>query len=162
MKKSFGKLGRFYEKHLSVFLGITSALFILQLIHLYWLTTHVVAMRLFGQSYFDLKGIWETFIVIVDYTEVPVIIATTGIYIHQLSKGFSWKPILMMLLLNSQWLHIFWITDEFVVAQFSGVQSTMLPAWLAWIAIGIDYLEIPVIYDTTRNFLISLKKKISE
>jgi signal transduction histidine kinase len=126
------------------------------------MTTNVVSLRLFGQSHFELQGIWESLIVIVDYTEVPVILATTAIYIHQLTKGFSWRPVLMILLLNSQWLHIFWITDEFVVAQFLGVHETLLPVWLAWVAIGIDYLEIPVIYDTTRNFLISLKKKISE
>jgi hypothetical protein len=34
-----------------------------------------------------------------------------------------------------------------------------LPIWLAWIAIGIDYLELPVIYDTLRKFLVSIREQ---
>jgi len=59
-------------------------------------------------------------------------------------------------------LHLFWITDEFVIEQFArmGERATLLPLWLAWLAIAIDYLELPVIYDTIRNFSKSLKEKI--
>lgn len=34
----------------------------------------------------------------------------------------------------------------------------MLPVWLAWIAIFIDYLELPVIYDTIKEFIKALKQ----
>jgi hypothetical protein len=34
-----------------------------------------------------------------------------------------------------------------------------LPIWLAWIAILIDYLELPVIYDTLKKFYQSLRKE---
>jgi hypothetical protein len=55
-------------------------------------------------------------------------------------------------------LHILWITDEFVVAEFGG-ESTGIPGWLAWIAILIDYLELPVIFDTFRRFGNALRNR---
>ena len=58
--------------------------------------------------------------------------------------------------LNSQWLHIFWITDEFVV-ESNESQATVLPAWLAYAAILIDYLELPVIADTVRKTVVALR-----
>src|SRR3989344_759149 len=53
--------------------------------------------------------------------------------------------------LNSQWLHIFWITDEFVIQYLAGSDIGFLPFWLAWLAIFIDYLELPVMYDTIKR-----------
>ncbi|WP_196300572.1 hypothetical protein, partial [Streptococcus pneumoniae] len=73
---------------------------------------------------------------------------TSVLYIYELQKRFSWKPVLFLIMLNSQWLHLFWITDEFVVNQFAGRAVTVLPVWLAWVAILIDYLEVPVMIDT--------------
>ena len=32
-----------------------------------------------------------------------------------------------------------------------------LPIWLAYVAILIDYLELPVIYDTVRRLLVTLR-----
>ena len=61
-----------------------------------------------------------------------------------------------MLLLNSQWIHLFWITDEVLVAQFTGTIPVLIPIWLSWVAIGIDYLELPVMYDTIKKFFQSL------
>lgn len=59
---------------------------------------------------------------------------------------------------KTQWIHLFWITDEFVVDSFTGNgTNTILPIWLAWAAIPIDYLELPVIYDTMKKFLLTLK-----
>ncbi len=51
----------------------------------------------------------------------------------------------MILLINSQWLHIFWITDEILLEQ------GILSPFLAWLAILIDYLELPVIFDTMKR-----------
>ena len=51
-------------------------------------------------------------------------------------------------MLNSQWLHLFWITDEIVLEVLAVKTLVYIPAWLAWIAISIDYLELPVMYDT--------------
>ncbi|MBA2277934.1 MAG: hypothetical protein H0W06_09260 [Chloroflexia bacterium] len=143
-----------YERHYTLNVGIAGGLFLLQLVHLYWLTTDVVVARLTGDSWFDPSGVLEVLIVVVDYTEIPAILGTSLIYVNELRRGRHWKPLLYLVLLNSQWLHIFWITDEFVVGEFGGGESS-LPAWLAWIAILIDYLELPVIYDTIKRFITS-------
>lgn len=138
-----------YERHYNLTLAVTTFLFALQVVHLYWLATHVIALRLVGVDYFHTSPLFQTIIVLVDYTEIPALISTTFLYLYELRKSFSWKALFFLVFLNSQWLHLFWITDEFVVDQFSGRNTaTILPAWLAWVAILIDYLEVPVIVDT--------------
>ena len=101
-----------------------------------------------------------------DYTEIPALILSSIFYIGELQKEFnprhigaSWKSILFLILLNSQWLHLFWITDEVVVAQFTGAAAVVLPVWLSWFAILIDYLEVPVIYDTIKKVILSLTRE---
>ncbi len=150
-KGNKGLLQRFwdwYERHYTLNITLTALLFTLQLVHLYWLSADVVASRLVGQSFFDLTPLWKYLIILVDYTEIPSLLSTTVLYIYQMRQGKFWKGLLFLVLVNSQWLHLFWITDEFVVNQFSGQPDTILPLWLAWVAILIDYLELPVIADT--------------
>lgn len=66
---------------------------------------------------------------------------------------------MMFLFINSQWLHILWITDEYVIEAFTDIHTALaIPPLLAWTAIAIDYLELPVIFDTTKKFLSALKK----
>lgn len=137
-----------YERNYTLNITLTALLFTLQLVHLYWLSADVVASRLVGQSFFELTSVWQYLIILVDYTEIPSLLSTTVLYLYQMRKGKFWKGLLFLILVNSQWLHLFWITDEFVVNQFQGDQSTVLPFWLAWVAILIDYLELPVIADT--------------
>lgn len=147
-----------YEKRYRLYAGLTTALFLLQIVHLYWLTTHVVTFRLFDKSLFDPSRFWELIIIFVDYTEIPAIIATSLLYIHSLRNRWNKKDLLLLILINSQWLHLFWISDEFVVDVLRHQDtSTILPFWLAWIAIIIDYLELPVMYDTIKKFFRSLK-----
>jgi hypothetical protein len=58
---------------------------------------------------------------------------------------------LYIFLLNTQWLHLFWITDAIVVQTLS---ATSVIAWnsaIAWVAILIDYLEVPVIFEMFRK-----------
>lgn len=149
-----------YERNYTINVAVAAGLFVLQLVHLYWLTADVVAMRLFDQSYFDPDGIVYAFILVVDYTEIPALLGVSLIYINELRKGFSWKPLLFLLFLNSQWLHIFWITDEFVVDEFTGAAAgSSLPVWLAWVAILIDYLELPVIYDTMKRLAVAVRER---
>ncbi len=147
-----------YEKHYTLNISVALGLFVLQLIHLFWLTTHVVAQRLLGYPLFSPGGIWEILIVLVDYTEIPALISVSFIYIHAWKRGKKWKSALFLFLLNIQWLHLFWITDEFVVDQFLGrATETILPLWLAWVAICIDYLELPVIADTFGKLIRSIR-----
>lgn len=147
-----------YERHYSLALGFTAFLFALQVVHLYWLGADVIAGRLLGESFFNPSPWWQYLIIVVDYTEIPALISTSIVYIYELRKRFTWKSVLFLIALNSQWLHLFWITDEFVVNQFAGRPDTVLPAWLAWVAILIDYLEVPVIIDTFIKFARSLGK----
>lgn len=154
------KFWRWYNKNETLNLGLAAFLFTLQLVHLYWLTTHVVFQGLFGKSYFELKGIFETLILVVDYLEIPAILTTSLVYLNEFSKTRNAKNLWFLFFINSQWLHIYWITDEFVIEHVLGqVHSSVLPIWLAWLAIGIDYLELPVIFDTLKKFFNSLGRK---
>jgi len=147
------KFWSWYERHESLTLGISAGLFTLQLFHLYWLTAHVISIKLFDHSFFTPGSFFELIIILVDYLEVPTLISVSLVYINQLRKKFDWKSVWFLIFLNSQWLHIFWITDEFVLEKLTGSGAgTLLPPWLAWTAIFIEYLELPVIFDTLRRF----------
>lgn len=145
-----------YEKHRRVHVGISAALFTTQIVHLIWLTGNAVAPRLFDFQFFSVDGMAQILIAVVDYFEIPAIVSTSLLYILDFRKGFAWKPLLMLFFINSQWLHLLWITDEVVVATLTNAAQTW-PVWLAWLAILIDYLELPVIYDTLRQFFRSRK-----
>ncbi len=149
-----------YERHYTLNVVVAAGLFLLQLVHLYWLSADVVAQRLTGTSYFPLGGPLRLLILVVDYTEIPALLATSLVYLNEIRKGAVWRGLAFLFLLNSQWLHIFWITDEFVVDELAGGGGGLgLPAWLAWVAIGIDYLELPVIYDTIKKGVAALRAR---
>jgi hypothetical protein len=132
---------------------VATGLFLLQAVHLFWLTSDVVATRLVGQPFWSLDGALLGFVLIVDYTEIPALLGVSLIYLHELRRRFDRRNLLFLLFLNSQWLHIFWITDEFVVTAMTGEVGIGLPGWLAWVAIAIDYLELPVMVDTVAKLL---------
>lgn len=114
---------------------LAAALFFTQIVHLIWMSTYVIPIQLGGSP------IWsppEAPLALADYLELPAIASTSILYI----RNRSWK---MLFLVNVQLFHIFWITDEFVLNR-----GTLVPV-LAWIAIFIDYLELPVIVDTIRR-----------
>ena len=149
-----------YEKNYRVIVPITAFLFLLQLVHLYWMTTNIVFLRLFGHSFWDPGHLWNTIIALVDYTEIPAIISSSIFYVHQYQKDVTmkWRSIFFIFLINSQWVHLFWITDEVIYAQFTGTAAIVIPVWLSWAAIMIDYLELPVMYDTVKKAIVSLQK----
>jgi hypothetical protein len=148
---------RWYERHHALNVAIAAALFALQLVHLVWLAGEPLADRIFGEPLLHPEGPLRWLIVLVDYTEIPALISVSLLYINDLRKqGASLKPILYLIFLNSQFLHIFWITDEFVVSSGAG-ETSSLPAWLAYVAILIDYLELPVIYDTFRRLVVTIR-----
>lgn len=158
MWKSFWE---WYERNYVLNVSIALFLFLLQLVHLFWLGGEVIAERALGTPFFTFEGIWQVLILLVDYTEIPALFTVSLVYIDAWRRGEKWYAALMLILLHSQWLHIFWITDEFVVDSFTGAHThgTVLPAWLAWVAIFIDYLEVPVIIDTMRRLYVALKEK---
>jgi hypothetical protein len=158
LKKILNGFWDWYNEHYLFALSATTFLFLLQAFHLYWLFTDVVLERLTGQSFFFFPPFWGTLSTVLDYTEIPALISTSLVYINLLRQRFSWREIRFLILINIQWLHLFWITDEVVVEQFSGQE--VLFRWnyfLAWIAILIDYAELPVMWDTLKKTVVEYK-----
>lgn len=155
------KFWKWYEDKYAVIAPITAFLFLFQLVHLYWMTTNVVFFKLFGHPFWDPGSFWNTVIALVDYTEIPAIITSSLLYIHQYraDKSMLWHSVLFLFLINSQWIHLFWITDEVIYAELVGTVAIVLPIWLSWIAISIDYLELPVMMDTMKKAITSLSSK---
>ncbi|MAZ67591.1 hypothetical protein CL652_02350 [bacterium] len=159
MREMWERFWAWYDRNYTLNVSIAAGLFLLQLVHLVWLGGEVATLRALGTALFDLTGMWETLIIVVDYTELPAIFTMTLVYIDAWRRGSKWNAVLMLALLHSQWMHIFWITDEFIVTTLSEPGSTILPNWLAWIAILIDYLEVPVVFDTLIKLGRSLREK---
>lgn len=114
---------------------LAALLFFTQIVHLVWMSTYVIPLQL-GSA-----PLWsppEAPLALADYLELPAIITTSVLYF----RTRNWR---MLFLVNVQLFHIFWITDEFVLER-----GTLNPV-AAWIAILIDYLELPVIVDTLRR-----------
>lgn len=153
MTKPSLKFWGWYEKYYSVNIYFAAVLFSWQLIHLYWLSTDVVAVLLLETSYWKVSGLWKILIIIVDYTEIPALLSVSLVYISKLRMSLDRNAIMMLFFTNIQWLHLFWITDKFVIAQFKNSTAWSFPDWLGWLAIIIDYLELPVIYDIVKQIL---------
>lgn len=151
------KFWGWYERHYKLNLAIAAGLFTLQLVHLFWLATHVIWLKLFGYSLFNPGPLAETVIILVDYTEIPALITTSMVYLNELRKKVSVKNIWFLFSLWIQLVHMFWITDEFVIEKFTSPVG--MPLWLAWIAILIDYLELPIIIQTLKLFFTEIKNK---
>lgn len=163
MKQVFARFFDWYEKYTEQNTIIVAALFATQILHLVWLTLFVVADRLTGQPIWEPSDFFETLLIFFDYFEIPAIVATSIFYTNKLRKNeAALKAVRNLLFINSQWLHIFWITDEIVIDKFTGAAeyATVLPVWLAWLAIMIDYLELPVIYDTAKESSKIIKKHL--
>ena len=139
----------FYRRYETLGLKITFILIALQLIHLYWLTTDVVLQKIFGQSFFLFPKNLLPLFVVIDYIEIPALISGIIFYIYSIRSGEenSKKGYLFLGLLGVQVIHIFWITDDVVYSSFFKSSFVEIPFVLAWIAILIDYLELPVIAD---------------
>lgn len=142
-----------YERHYTLNVSIAAVLFTLQLVHLVWLTGQPLWAKIFGDPLFEVDKPWSWPLLLVDYTEIPALLSVSLVYLNELRKnGLSAKPLLYLAFLNSQWLHIFWITDEYVGNELAGQPAaSSLPGWLAWVAILIDYGELPVIWDTLKR-----------
>ena len=148
----------FYKRYETLNLKITFFLISLQILHLYWLTTDVVLQKIFGESFFLApKSLLPVFIVI-DYIEIPALITGLIFYAYSIrsNKSTAKKSYLFLGLLGVQVIHIFWITDEVVYVSLFYTNFVEIPYVLSWIAILIDYLELPVMVDL---FYKIIKKK---
>ncbi len=158
MKNILEKFWDWYNRHYLFALSATTFLFLLQVFHLYWLFTDVVLLRLTGSSYFVLPPFWGILSTVLDYTEIPALISTSLVYINQLRLTGQRKNIWYLIALNIQWLHLFWITDQVVLEHFANISYFHWSTLIAWIAILIDYVELPVMYDTAKKTIVEFKK----
>lgn len=144
-----GKFINFYHRYENLNLKITFFLISLQIIHLYWLTTDVVLQKLFAKSFFLAPKSLLPLFVVIDYIEIPALISGLIYYTYNVRRNRSSakRSYLFLGLLAVQVVHIFWITDEVVYDSFFNSSFVKLPALLSWIAILIDYLELPVMAD---------------
>ncbi|MBX4191941.1 hypothetical protein KW798_00415 [Candidatus Parcubacteria bacterium] len=157
----WNKFWHWYERTYTFNITVALVLFLLQIVHLVWLFGEVIWTKLYGVPLFTFEGVYKILIILVDYTEIPAIISVSLIYIDELRRNWSTQALLFLLMLNSQWLHLFWITDEVVVETFTSHALVAIPLWLAWIAILIDYLEVPVMFDTLRRFFKAIQHRRS-
>jgi hypothetical protein len=145
------KLVLFWHRYESLNLKVAFVLISLQLVHLYWLTADVVIKRIAGDSSPGLSqsGPLFLFFIVIDYIEIPALVAGLTYYALSIYKHEKTvKNTLLLAMLAVQVFHIFWITDEVVYEAFFGSSSAVeIPYYAAWIAILIDYLELPVIAD---------------
>jgi len=139
---------RVYQRLYTLHLAVTAALFLVQLIHLTWLFTAVVLPRLQGEPPRSSTIASTLFYVLSDYAEIPALASATLLYLYELGQQFRLQSLAYLLLVNTQWVHLLWITDEVVVYTLTQQQFLVWPELLAWAAILIDYLEVPVILDT--------------
>jgi hypothetical protein len=140
-----------YQRNYLAVLVLTTAIFLLQIFHLYWLFTDVVLQKLTGRSFYAFAEAGKIVSLFADYLEVPTLISASLLYVNELRKRFSWASLGYLLMLNTQWVHILWITDEVVVETFASAGLFQWNAAVAWVAILIDFLELPVILDTLRR-----------
>jgi len=143
------KFIKFYYRYENLNLKITFVLISLQILHLYWLTTDVVLQKIFGQSFFLVPKSLLPIFVVIDYIEIPALISGIIFYTYSIRSGKSTakKSYLFLGLLGVQVIHIFWITDEVVYNSLFKSSLVELPYLVSWIAILIDYLELPIMAD---------------
>jgi hypothetical protein len=149
MTVAIQKILNFWTRYENLNLKITFILISLQILHLYWLTADVVLQRLLGHGYLGLPRELLPLFIIVDYVEIPALVSGITFYLFSISKGGtdSRKNVIFLVLLGIQLVHIFWITDEIVYESLLGNDLIKIPVYLTWVAILIDYLEIPVMID---------------
>jgi hypothetical protein len=154
----FTRIINFYLRYQNINLKISFILISLQILHLYWLTTDVVIYRLTGIDYFIELSDFILLFIIIDYIEIPALVSGIIYYFFALiydkkEKEKRIKNTVLLILLAIQSIHIFWITDEVVYSTFVGSDLIYMPEYFAWIAILIDYLELPVIYDLLKRII---------
>ena len=157
----FKQIMDFYLRYQNINLKISFILISLQLLHLYWLTTYVVLYRLTGIDYFGELSDFILLFIIIDYIEIPALVSGVIYYLFTIiydkkEKEKRTRNTVLLILLAIQSIHIFWITDDIVYTTFVGSELIYMPEYFAWIAILIDYLELPVIYDLLKRII---KKK---
>ncbi len=127
-------VSNFYMRWEGLSLKVTFVLVSLQVIHLIWLSCFVFGVHL---------PLPDIVFASIDFLEIPALVSGIVFYSAILFYYRKRKEVLYIGLLAIQFVHLWWITDTFVYIAFNFGQYV----WLAVIAIAIDYLELPVVYD---------------
>lgn len=142
------KVVKFYYKYENLNLKIAFILISLQILHLYWLTTDVMLTRIIGESFFAFPQIPVPILVAIDYLEIPALVSGSIFYALRIRSGrTARRDFVLLALLLFQVLHLFWITDEVLYDILFSTVPIAIPPYVAWFAILIDFLEVPVIVD---------------
>src|SRR5437016_3851998 len=92
--RSLGRpLAAWYRRHYLAALIVTTALFLLQLFHLYWLFTDVILKRITGNSYFAFPPQGLIIYVMIDYFEIPTHLSAMGLYFYEFRQGIKVKSL---------------------------------------------------------------------
>ncbi|MBI3255850.1 MAG: hypothetical protein HYZ63_02665, partial [Candidatus Andersenbacteria bacterium] len=59
MRRAWVAFWNFYERHYTLNVTASLGLFLFQMVHLFWLTTNVILVRILGQPLFEFTGIWQ-------------------------------------------------------------------------------------------------------
>ena len=151
MGKAWDRFWRWYRRHYLATLVFTTLLFLLQLFHLYWLFTDVILKRITGQSYFIFPERFLVVYVLIDYLEIPTHLSAMVLYFFEFRHGVQAKSLFFFVLLQFHWIHLFWITDDVVVRTMTAHSVLAWGSFAAWVAILIEYLEVPIIVDRLRQ-----------
>src|SRR4029079_15758808 len=143
------KYNNLYHRYENLNLKITFFLISLQIIHLYWQTTAVVFQKIFVSSVFIVPKAFLPICVVIDYIEIPALLSAIIFYSYLIrsKRSTAKKNYLFLGMLAVQVVHIFWITDDVVYNSLFNYSFIEIPYVLSWIAILIDYLELPVMVD---------------
>ena len=118
----------------------------------------VVVPKLLGQELTGSSPGTTLLYALADYAEIPALVSATLLYGYHLRTRLQVRSLVYLVLVNSQWVHLLWLTDEVVVRTFTAQTLLVWPALAAWTAILIDYLELPVILDV----FVQLRRRISQ
>jgi len=143
------KILRFCEKYEEAGAKVAFFLIALQIVHLAWLTTDIVLVKLDPTRTQMFPIALEPLQAVVDYLEIPGLFAGVSIYVMSIMRKDrnSVRNMLFTAMLIIQFVHLFWITDEVVYQVLLKSDLVEIPDSVAWVAIMIDYLEIPVMFD---------------
>jgi len=133
---------------------VTLILFLTQIVHLSWLGIFILPVVIGLEIIpFD-NPILTLLFGAVDYIEIPALVTGIVFYLSvawKKDKDFN-RNMLMLILVVSQIFHILWITDEIIVETlYANNDVITFPIYMSLIAIGVDYLEIPVIIDLIKR-----------
>lgn len=140
---------KFCERYEEASAKVAFFLIALQIVHLAWLTTDIVLVKLVPGQIPLFPAALEPVQAAIDYLEIPGLFAAVTVYITGMVRRgkISPKNALFTGLLLIQFVHLFWITDEVVYEVLLNSNLIDLPDSVAWVAILIDYLELPVMFD---------------